>query len=76
MKNTWSPILQQSGQIEWNEFVHDFINKKNKDDWKYHVQNMNQSFNPIFIQGMDILLHPFAEDQVQFKEPSLFASIQ
>lgn len=36
---------------------------------------MNESFNPIFIQFMDIILYPFAKNQVQFQKPALFASI-
>lgn len=42
---------------------------------KYHIQDMNQSFNPIFIQGMDILFYPLAKNQIEFQESSLFASI-
>lgn len=37
---------------------------------------MNESLNPIFIQSVNVFLNPFAEDQIEFQEPSLLASIQ
>ena len=38
------------------------------------VENMNEGLNPIFIQGVNVFLNPFFEDQILFQEPSLFAS--
>lgn len=45
--------------------------------WKeiYQVKDVHKRFNSIFIHGMDMLLHPFAQNQIQLQEPSLLAPI-
>lgn len=46
------------------------------EEFNYQFKNIKKGFDPIFIHGVDILLHPFPQNQVQLKIPSLLAPIQ
>lgn len=52
------------------------IMKKEEKKEKYHVEEMNERSNMIFIEGVDIVLYPFSKNQIEFEKPSLLASIQ
>lgn len=48
--------------------------KKVKGD--YQIKDINKSFNPIFIHGMNMFFDPFTKNQIQLQKPSLLTPIQ
>jgi len=55
---------------------HDHKLTRYNEEKKYHVEEMNERSNMIFVEGVNIVLNPFSENQIEFEKPSLLASIQ